>query len=564
MIERLSIKNYAIIDALEIEFGRGFSVFTGETGAGKSIIVGALGLAIGDKGDVSIIRTGEEKAVIEAEFSLKEKTVLQRLREFQIEEADSLIIRREIAQNGKSRIFINGMQEPLSKLEELGEWLVDIHGQHDHQLLLNQKIHIDILDSYGNHDSEIEVVSSLYGKLMKKMEDIRELELDEKKLQEEKIFWETGAQDIEKAKLQEGEEEELSDSLKRMENAEKISLSFTDAYILLYEDELSVSSRLSRAVSSIKDLSVYDKRYGELREILEDSSAKISEAIGLIADYRDELDFDQKTMEETIDRLELIKDLKRKYKMNSIEELVLYGSECREKLLRFENRAEELAKSIKEREEIKAELVEKVLQLSRKRQETAKELSLKVKKELSFLGMEKADFIVDIKYVKEENSPVIINNIPIRISASGIDRVEFLISSNPGEEPKPLKKVASGGEISRVMLSLKSILSESDSIETLIFDEIDVGIGGLTANNVAVKMKEISKNRQTVVITHLPQIAGQAESHYYISKYVKEGKTFTSVEKIEGKQRVDEIARMLGGETETALAHAREMLGIAK
>jgi DNA repair protein RecN (Recombination protein N) len=235
-------------------------------------------------------------------------------------------------------------------------------------------------------------------------------------------------------------------------------------------------------------------------------------------------------------------------------------NECSEKLIKFENRSAELERLNKEIDKIRDELIEKSVNLSKKRQEIAKELSDKVKDEMSFLGMEKAEFIVDIKYVREEGSPYIINGIPIKIQETGMDRVEFFISSNPGEEPKPLKKVASGGEISRVMLSLKSVFAQSDMIETLVFDEIDVGIGGVTANHVAEKMRKIGEDKQVIVITHLPQIASKAKSHYQISKYVKEDKTFTRIEKLEGEKRVEEIIRMLGGETDKSRAHAIEML----
>jgi DNA repair protein RecN (Recombination protein N) len=310
----------------------------------------------------------------------------------------------------------------------------------------------------------------------------------------------------------------------------------------------------------LKDISSLDSRYSELMEILEDSQAKLNESVNLISKFRGELDFDQKVMEETIDRIELIKDYKRKYRKNSITELLAYLDECSEKLIRFENRSAELEKLNVEIGRIRDELIERSANLSKKRQAVALDLSAKIKEELSFLGMEKAEFIVDIKYVKEEASPYIINGIPIRIQETGMDRAEFFISSNPGEDPKPLKKVASGGEISRIMLSLKSVFAQSDMIETLVFDEIDVGIGGVTANHVAEKMKKIAKDKQVIVITHLPQIAARAENHYQISKFVKDDKTFTRIEKLDGDKRVDEITRMLGGESDKSRAHAIEML----
>ncbi len=564
MIDRLFIKNYAIIDTLELELKEGFNVFTGETGAGKSIIVGALSLLMGEKSDSASIRTGEEKALIEAEIRVKNPEAARKIRELNFENEGNFILRREIASGGKGRVFINGLQEPVSRLEELGEWLVDIHGQHDHQLLLAQKVHLDILDSFGGHKPDKEEIKTVFLLMKAKTDEKNELLQDEKKLQEDKSYWEEASGEIDAAGLYPEEEEELTLALKKMENSEKIDQSFSTARGLLYDEELSVSSRLSRAVASLKDIETLDGRYAELTEILEDAQAKIGESVNLITGYRGELDFDQKSLDDTLERLESIKDMKRKYRRNSIKELIEFAAECHEKLLKFENRAAEIERLEKEIEAIKEDLVSKSLRLSGKRQETALDLAQKIKAELSFLGMEKAEFIVDIKYVKDETSPVIINDIPIKVMETGIDRVEFFISSNPGEDPKPLKKVASGGEISRIMLSLKSVFASSDMIETLIFDEIDVGIGGVTANNVAEKMYEIGKEKQVIVITHLPQIASKARNHFQISKFVNEGKTFTRVEKIEGEKRIEEITRMLGGQTETSRAHAREMLGIGQ
>ncbi len=265
-------------------------------------------------------------------------------------------------------------------------------------------------------------------------------------------------------------------------------------------------------------------------------------------------------MDAITDRLALIKDLKRKYKKNTLQELNDYGRECAERLSRFENRAVELEKLAKTIEDLKSKYVEFSMGLSKKRQEAAKRLAQAVKSELAFLGMDKAEFVVDIKYVKDEASPVVIQGMPIKLTPNGIDRVEFLLSSNAGQEAKPLVKVASGGEISRVMLAMKTILSVADSVGTLIFDEIDVGIGGITANNVARKMQDLAASKQLIVITHLAQIASRSGTHFTVSKSVEGGKTFTKVTKLDAGKRVEEIARMLGGEGEAAMAHAREML----
>jgi DNA repair protein RecN (Recombination protein N) len=561
MITRLFIQNYAIIDKLELEFEEGFSVFTGETGAGKSILVGAINLLLGEKGDSSIVRSGEEKAIIEGEFLIKDRDIKEKIKSYSVDVESSLIIRREISiHQGKNRVFINGFQEPISKLEEIGQWLIDIHGQHDHQLLLQQKVHQDILDSYGNLHGDIKIVENLYKRLMESLNLLKELEQDQNRLEADRAFMELAVKEIQDANFYEEEEEELTESLKKMENAQNISLSLSNARDLIYNNEKSATISLSRAITSISSIESFDQKYTELRQILDDALTKVEESGRLLSDYLKELDFDEDTLEKTIERLELIKDLKRKYKKNTIAELIQYAEECKRKLSFLDNKSGEIQKLTEEIENLKKELTSKSIDLSRKRQLVSTELAKKIKEELKFLGMEKADFIVDIKYVKDESSPIILNGIPVRVNETGIDRVEFLISTNPGEEPKPLKKVASGGEISRVMLALKSIFAKSDPVETLIFDEIDVGIGGITANNVGLKMKEISKEKQLFVITHLPQIASKADFHYFISKSVEGNKTFAKARLLTKEERAGEIARMLGGETEIALKHAKEML----
>ncbi len=562
MITRLLIKNYAIIDNLELEFNDGFSVFTGETGAGKSVLIGAIGLLLGEKCDSTVIRTGEEKSIIEGEFIISDKVILDKIRELSIDIDSSLIIRREISSQGRNRVFINGLLEPLNKLEEIGEWLVDIHGQHDHQLLLQQKVHMNILDQYGELEWMIKNFSERFILLKEKIENLKFLLDNQNRLEEERTFLELAYKEISEMNLENNEEEELTDLLKRMENSEKISRNLRDAKEILYDSEKNVSAGISKALNLINSVENFDNRYVELTQILEDALTKVDETSHLISSYISELDFDENELEKIIDRLELIKDLKRKYKKNTVEELNNYAKECGEKLKFLETKEEDIDKLKKDIEELKKEVTEKALSLSKERQRISIDLSKRVKEELKFLGMEKAEFIVDIKYVKDDLSPIVVNNVAVKVDEKGIDRVEFLISTNPGEEPKPLRKIASGGEISRVMLALKSIFAKSDPVETMIFDEIDVGIGGVTANNVGLKMADISKFKQLFVITHLPQIASKAQNHYVISKEVKDNKTFTRARLLRDEERTKEIARMLGGESETSIKHAREMLGL--
>lgn len=560
MIQRLAIRNYAIIDHLEVEFPDGFIAFTGETGAGKSIILGALGLLTGERADTSVIRTGSERAIVEGEFIIKEPALKDILKNLEIDTSDTLLVRREIVSDGRGRVFINGLQEPLSKLEAIGEYLVDFHGQHDHQLLLQQKVHLDMLDRYGNLFEEREEVKNLYQKFTSLLATLADLQQDESRLEQEKIFWETAVEDIAGAKLYPEEENELTEEVKRLENGEKIAEAFSLAHQVLYEQDGSVLSKLQKILHPLADIAGMDKTYQEIYEILDTVFTQTQEAASLIREARDTIDFDPEKMNSLIERLETIKDLKRKYKKNTVQELLDYLTECQDRLRRFSNRAEEIASIQKEIEETQRLYSEKALALSKKRQEVATNLAKHIGEELATLGMDKATFIVDIKYVRDENSPLRIQDVPIKISESGIDRVEFFMTTNPGEEPKPLRKIASGGEISRVMLALKSIFSRSDVVETLIFDEIDVGIGGLTANQVATKMRQIASHKQLLVITHLPQIASAATTHFKVLKEVVDNKTYTRLIPLGPEERIPEIARMLGGEDESAKTHAQEMI----
>jgi len=348
--------------------------------------------------------------------------------------------------------------------------------------------------------------------------------------------------------------------VKRLENGEKIAEAFSLAHQVLYEQDGSVLSKLQKILHPLADIAGMDKTYQEIYEILDTVFTQTQEAASLIREARDTIDFDPEKMNSLIERLETIKDLKRKYKKNTVQELLDYLTECQDRLRRFSNRAEEIASIQKEIEETQRLYSEKALALSKKRQEVATNLAKHIGEELATLGMDKATFIVDIKYVRDENSPLRIQDVPIKISESGIDRVEFFMTTNPGEEPKPLRKIASGGEISRVMLALKSIFSRSDVVETLIFDEIDVGIGGLTANQVATKMRQIASHKQLLVITHLPQIASAATTHFKVLKEVVDNKTYTRLIPLGPEERIPEIARMLGGEDESAKTHAQEMI----
>lgn len=560
MLERMSIKNYAVIDNLNLEFQSGLSAFTGETGTGKSVLIGALGLLLGARSDTSMIRTGEDKLTIEGEFTIAQASISKFLAQQNIEDPSSLIIRREITREGKNRVFINGLQETLSKLEEIGAFLADMHGQHDHQLLLNKKVHIDILDRFARLETEVENIETLYKDAVKALGEEKSLAEGAERLKKERDFYQNAAKQISEAKFAEGEEAELEERLSRMQNNEKIFDALNSAYQNVYEGEVNALSLLENARKSMGGIADFAKKYEELQEIFAESAAQAKEGSRLLGAYLDETGYSPEEMDECAGRIALLKNLKRKYDRADIPSLNAFAEECKSLLSKADNLEQELENAAKKRKDAVAVLGRAALGLSAKRQEAAQRMKQAIEGELAFLGMEKAQFFANITYAKDESSFLELEGKKIFVNAQGIDRIEFMLSANPGEEPKPLQKVASGGEISRVMLSLKAALAQSDPVGTGIFDEIDAGIGGMIAHNAAQKMKEISKLRQLFTITHLAQIASKADHHYAVRKAARDGKTFTEVVLLQGEERIREIARMLGGEGESSLKLAREML----
>ncbi|MDK2818372.1 MAG: DNA repair protein RecN [Spirochaetota bacterium] len=561
MLERISIKNYAIIDNLKLDFHKGFSVFTGETGAGKSVLIGALGLLLGARSDSSMIRSDAEHMIIEGEFSISDLEIQNYLSEFHIDDPSNIIIRREISQQGKNRVFINGNQETLSKLEEIGNRLADMHGQHDHQLLLNKKIHGDVLDSFANLIDLQKEFEIIYQETLLKLEEKNILEKNADSLRQEKDYYNNVFKEISNAHLKENEEEELESELAQIQNKEKIADALNIAHQGVYAADINASMILEDAKKAMNSISSFSKKYEELSEILEDAIIKTRESGHLLSSYVEDSDFNTETLDKTLDRIAFIKELKRKYQKNSIEELITFAQECQLLFDKAYNLDEEITKIAKEYQDLLLRLHQDALILSKKRQSAGVEMSTKIEQELSFLGMESAKFEVKITYAKQDTSFFILNSTPVYISEKGIDRIEFMMSSNIGEAPKSLAKIASGGEISRIMLSLKSALAKSDLVGTGVFDEIDAGIGGMIAHNVALKIQEISKLRQIFCISHLAQIASKADFHYQVRKEDDGNRTFTNVVLLNKEERIKEIARMLGGEGESSERLAREMIG---
>jgi len=561
MLKELNIKNFAIIDQLRVEFGPGLNVLTGETGAGKSIVVDALNLALGERASTDLVRTGSPEAVVEAAFDLNgsgARAVTGILAEQGIgmEKGEDLIIRRVISSSGKNKIYINGGLANLATLAAVGRHLADIHGQHEHQSLLALDQQMEMLDSFGSLHGIRAEVAEAYGKLMGVRKKLAELEIGERDRAQREDLLRYQKNEIEAAQLKEGEDEELANEQRVLANAEKLAGLARAADEALYTGDGSVLSGLKRAITSVREIAAIDEKLGPVLELLESGRAQIDEAARDMSSYAERVEFDPQRLESIGDRLDLIQKLKKKYG-SSIREINDFGVQAAIGFARMEQSTEEIEKLKSEIQAVKFGLTEKANELTKKRSAAARELEKKVEVELGHLGMKRSQFAVK---VEQEAGGDTLDGL--KLGPRGADRVEFLISPNPGEEPRPLAKIASGGELSRIMLALKTILVEGDPIPTLVFDEVDAGIGGAVADEVGKKLRKIAARRQVFCITHLAQIASMATSHYGVAKAVKRDRTSTEVRLLGDRERVDEIARMLGGKTitGTTLKHAEEMI----
>lgn len=564
MLQELRIQNLAIIDKLEIDFSNGLNVMTGETGAGKSIIVDALELVLGGRASAELIRTNADEAVVEAGFDIEgNNKIADLISSFGIENDDSrVIIKRIVSRAGKNRIYINNSLTNLSTLSAIGDELVDIHGQHEHQSLLKTDKHIDILDAFGSagYDKKIyelrRDVEGCYNKLRSLKERLSELENREKDRIKEEEFLRYQTREIEEAALNSKEDEELLSKKSVAANAGKLASLSNSAYEGLYEADASVIKELSKILNAVKEISKIDNRVEETVKLCESAVFQLEESADFLRGYKEKIEFDADEFAKIDDRLDLINRLKKKYG-STIEDILLSLEEAKKRLQAMEKLDEDIGdiKAGIDKERKDASIIS--VELSKKREKVAKDIEKKVEAELSDLNMKKTRFVV--KMWKESGSDT---EDGFSLTAKGIDKIEFLISANLGEEPKSLSKIASGGELSRIMLALKAILADADSVPTLVFDEVDAGIGGGVAETVGERLKRIAKGHQVFCITHLPQIAGYADSHYFVEKKAEGSRTITKVVKLKEDGRVKELARMLGGKkiTETTLKHAEEML----
>jgi DNA repair protein RecN (Recombination protein N) len=559
MLRELRIKNLAIIDDVTAEFEEGLNVLTGETGAGKSIVIDALCLALGERASSELVRSGEREAVIEAFFDIPRKklntSALRLLKDMGIDVDEGIIMKRIISAQGKSRAYINDSMVNIQTLSDISSAMIDVHGQYEHQSLLSTETQLDMLDAFGGLLSERQEVADVYVSQVSLKQQIDELIEKEKERAQRLDMLKYQINEIDAAALKAGEEEELNEELKILGNAGRLAELANQAYESLYSSEKACITNLSDILNSLREMSGIDTRTADAMKTTEEALPLLEETAYFLRDYKEDLHFNPGRLDEVQGRLERIKELKRKYG-DSIQEVLDYRERAVSEVHDLEH-SEEKQENLKEKlEELKRILTEKARFLSKKRKTVSKKIEQQVISTLSRLSMPDTKFSIRLTRESGENT-----TDGLKANAMGIDKVEYLISPNVGEELKPLSKIASGGELSRIMLALKSTMAKGDRIPVLIFDEIDAGIGGRAAEAVGQKLKGLSADHQTICITHLPQIASYAETHLKIEKGIKARRTTVAISKVEKDERAMEIARMLSGDgSEVSLKHAKEML----
>ena len=569
MLKELRIENFAIIDQLELVFKDGLAAFTGETGAGKSILLDAIEALMGGRAESAMIRAEEERANLEALFSIpdahREAICALLEQEGLLEGRDEMLFNREIRREGRNIARINGRVVNVSLMREIGSYLVDIHGQSEHLSLLTVRHHLRLLDRFADDQLLLDEYQRAYHvlkDLQKELNDLRQAEQDAARMSDLLTYQ---IQEIDAAKLKPGEESELRDELTRLANAEKLSSLAQQAYGLLEEsspDAPSISSMLGEVAGALSALAGIDKNLEELSSQIESMLASAADISRSLQDYMDSVEFNPKRLDQVENRLALISTLKRKYGAAE-EEIIGFRDNAQAQVEKITHAGERILELEAREYVLMGDLSEKALALSRSRQDAAQKLSGSVERELDDLHMAGARFSVDIQRRDDPQGLPVSNGKRVRYDERGIDQVEFLIAPNPGEGLKPLVKIASGGETSRLMLALKHVLAKADTIPTMIFDEIDQGIGGRVGAVVGEKLWQLGKEHQVLCVTHLPQLAAFGEQHFHVFKQVQTGRTVTVVESLVGERRESELALMFGGESEANRAAAQDTLSSA-
>ncbi|MBW2104551.1 MAG: DNA repair protein RecN [Deltaproteobacteria bacterium] len=562
MLDQLIITDFAIIDSLSVSFSGGLNILSGETGAGKSIIINAANLILGGRASPDLIRTGANKAVVEALFHLPLQSPLSSLlREMDIPFNGELLIKRTISKHGKSKVWINGALATLQMIAKLGPHLISVSGQNEHQILLKPDSHLFILDDFGGLTKDRIALNELYHDYYSLREKTESLKAHLKQETERRELTQFQIKEIEEAQLVPGEDVELEAEKSRLIHVERLIDIAFHSYQALYEKDESVLSILSVLTKDMDKGVTIDHRLEHFKKQLESAQAQLEDVALELRDFYSHLKLDPKRLEEVEERLQLIRRLKKKYG-SSIESILSLKEELSQKEYQLTQKREDLKRLETQIEEKGEYLLKQAARLSLKRHGIAKKFEKKVEEELHLLDMAGTRFQVKFISNKSGGDKISTDLIDSTLTADGMDTVEFMISPNVGEDLRPLAKIASGGELSRIMLALKTILARSGLVETLVFDEIDAGIGGATAAVVGEKLRSLANYHQILGITHLPQIASCGEKHFLVEKKVSKGRTRSLITLLDREGRINEIARLLGGRTisEKTLAHAREML----
>lgn len=555
MLTNLYIENIAVIEKSNIDFSNGFNVITGETGAGKSIIIGAINAILGRRISKDIIRTGAESAFVSATFDNLPCYIIQKIREegYPIESDGTLIIKREINVNGKNVCRINDRPATVSTLKEIGSSLINIHGQHENYGLLSVQSHISYIDKIGDLYGPLSDYKKVYNELLNVRNEIESMLINDMEKERKLDLLTYQTEEIKSANLRLGEFEELNELRNKYLNSEKIGEAINNAKYLLdgKDDSLGAITKIEKAISSLEGITEYLLNAKVIKDRIQNAFYEIEDCSMELSGNLEGICYDKKDLLETEERLDCIYKLKRKYG-SDIGEILEYLEKSEKELSKIENSDIEIQKLRKKQEALEKESSELSSELSEKRKVFAKLFSKKVKEELAYLDMPGVNIDVHIENCAKYSL--------------GQDKVEFLISTNAGEEAKSLSKIASGGELSRIMLSIKNVLSSSDEVDTMIFDEVDTGISGSAAQKVGLKLKEVSKNRQVICVTHLAQIAALGDHHILIKKITEHERTYTKIQNLDQEGRKHEIARIISGIsiTESTLKNAKEMIEMAR
>jgi DNA repair protein RecN (Recombination protein N) len=557
MLTTLRIKNLALMPDLALELQPGYTVITGETGAGKSILIGALNLLLGERADRTLIRSGSESCSVEAIFDISKlrAPIKNFLEENGLEpcEENQLVLKRTFTNTGANRQFVNGSPTTLAALAAIGEWLVDIHGPHDHQSLLHPAKQLAILDAFGNLEKERETFAGLVRERAAIEAEKSALIVDEKTYAQQLDLLRFQANEISTAKLQPDEDKKVEEDFRRASNAAKLLQLSQTTLELLSENENSLLAQAGAISRELKELERLDAGAAPIVSLHKQAASILRELQSELSRYAEKVDVEPARLQQLEERLNLIHSLKRKYGATLVE-VITFEDEVRRQLHDLEQRDEQLGRLNADLAKLDSKILRLGLELSAKRRKTIPKLGKAVSRQLDDLGFKQGR--LDVAMISETE----VSNFNSQIPLSGFDRLEFQFTPNPGESPRPLRVIASSGELARVMLALKTVLAAEDEIPVLVFDEVDANVGGETANTVGEKMQQIAMKRQVLCITHLPQVAATADNHFMVTKQMKEGRTISEIRLLTGKERVTELTRMLGGQSEAARKHAEVLV----